>query len=53
MAPKCPSRLSGLEIPGSRVDGIPGGILSLFLLGDLGLAVGSVSHAVGSAGFGV
>jgi hypothetical protein len=46
-APKCPSRLGGLKIAGSRADGIPGGILLVFLLGHLGLAVGGVSSVVG------
>jgi hypothetical protein len=46
---KCPSRLGGLEITGSRVDGIPVEILQVFFLVHLGLAVGGVSRDIGWA----
>jgi hypothetical protein len=52
-APKCPSRLGGLEIAGSPVDDIPSGILWVFSLCHLGRRVGGVSHVVGRAGIGV
>ena len=50
-APKCPSRLGGLEIAGFRVDDTPSEILSILSLFHLHQLVGSVIHVVGLAGF--
>jgi hypothetical protein len=45
--PKLQSRLGGLESAGSLWDDIPGGILSLFSMGRLGLEVSSGLRVVG------
>jgi hypothetical protein len=50
-APKCPSRLGGLEITGSRVHDTPSEILSALSFFHFRRLVGSVSHNVGLAGF--